>query len=461
MQQIIQYIEINKIKPAEYNPRKINKEQFEELKKSIDKLGFIMPVIVNKKDNTIIAGHQRTRAAKELGIEKAPCIYVDDLSVGDEIKFNQLHNGTMGFNNDLGKCNIELEHGYSLVDNKEFIIEKTETAQASYIKEICKLILKYGNVFSAVIYSGKIIMGANYIRACQQLNLKVLCYNTNNPESKKYIQGDYGVFTYEHLKKNTYVQGLAQLHRNVEKREDLIKNNYSSLYSGMVLPYLNKAKDKKLFNILDFGCGKGAYINHLKKQGYNAIGVEFYNNNGSARNTTLGNKQIDELFRILRKGNKFNIVVCDSVLNSVDSVEAEKSVITCLNLFCELGGTLFISGRTIDSVERGMNAKVDSGVGLRYIQFLDADGFTGNYRKGNWYYQKFHTRKEIPVLMAKYDFEVLEYEYLKSSWHIMARKNKELDNETYKKAVDFEFNLPLPNKTYNRHEELKTILNLK
>lgn len=320
MQELVQYIEISKIKPAEYNPRKINIKQFEELKKSIKELGFIMPVIINKRNYTIIAGHQRTRAGKELGIEKVPCVYVNDLNVGDEIKFNQLHNGAICFNEDVGECKKEdiILNTYSLINHKEFIINKT---QPSFVKEICKLILKYGNVFSAVVCDNKIIMGANYIKACQQLNLRVLCYKANNINTEKYIQADYGVFTYEYLKKNTFVQGLAQMFRSVEDKKDM-KSNHSSLYRSMVLPYI-----KKEHTILDFGCGKGAYIEDLKNKKYKAIGLEFYNNNGKSINITQGNKQIDNLINFLKTGNKFDVVVCDSVLNSIDSIKAQDSVL--------------------------------------------------------------------------------------------------------------------------------------
>ena len=58
------YVGIEAIKPAAYNPRKIAKEQQQELCKSIRRFGLIAPILVNRKDNVIIAGHQRTTAAR-------------------------------------------------------------------------------------------------------------------------------------------------------------------------------------------------------------------------------------------------------------------------------------------------------------------------------------------------------------------------------------------------------------
>lgn len=52
----INLVELN---PATYNPRKISETAFEELRESIDKFGFVDPIIVNLKNNVIIGGHQR------------------------------------------------------------------------------------------------------------------------------------------------------------------------------------------------------------------------------------------------------------------------------------------------------------------------------------------------------------------------------------------------------------------
>lgn len=89
---MIVMLDVGSLKPATYNPRKISEEQKATLQESIRQLGFVMPVIVNKKNNTIIAGHQRTNAARQLGLKSVPVQFVDDIDIGDEIRFNQLHN---------------------------------------------------------------------------------------------------------------------------------------------------------------------------------------------------------------------------------------------------------------------------------------------------------------------------------------------------------------------------------
>jgi hypothetical protein len=65
------------LKFAPYNPREITDHDFEALKKSIKEFGFVEPVVVNKKDNQIIGGHMRVRAAMELGFKTVPVAWVD------------------------------------------------------------------------------------------------------------------------------------------------------------------------------------------------------------------------------------------------------------------------------------------------------------------------------------------------------------------------------------------------
>ena len=46
---------------------------------SIQQFGFKVPLVIDK-DGTIVTGHTRLLAAKELGMEKVPCIVADDLT---------------------------------------------------------------------------------------------------------------------------------------------------------------------------------------------------------------------------------------------------------------------------------------------------------------------------------------------------------------------------------------------
>ena len=72
-------INIDRLKHAEYNPRKDLKPgdaEFEKIKNSITEFGYCEPIIVNS-DMTIIGGHQRAKVLKELGYTEIDCVVIN------------------------------------------------------------------------------------------------------------------------------------------------------------------------------------------------------------------------------------------------------------------------------------------------------------------------------------------------------------------------------------------------
>ena len=76
MQIITKYI--GELTPYEKNPRK-NDEAVKYVANSIAEFGFKIPIVIDK-NGVIVCGHTRYKAAKQLGIEKIPCIIADDLT---------------------------------------------------------------------------------------------------------------------------------------------------------------------------------------------------------------------------------------------------------------------------------------------------------------------------------------------------------------------------------------------
>ena len=89
---------------AEYNPRELTKQQFAELKESVQKFGLVDPIIINKnieRENVIIGGHQRVNICKDLGIQEVPCLELD-LPIEKEKELNvRLNKNTGQWNFDL------------------------------------------------------------------------------------------------------------------------------------------------------------------------------------------------------------------------------------------------------------------------------------------------------------------------------------------------------------------------
>ena len=71
----IEQISVDRIKPYAKNPRK-NKAAVESVKKSLKEFGFKQPIVVDK-DMTIVVGHTRFTAAKELDYQSVPVVVAD------------------------------------------------------------------------------------------------------------------------------------------------------------------------------------------------------------------------------------------------------------------------------------------------------------------------------------------------------------------------------------------------
>ena len=72
--------EINSLIFAEYNPRQLTKDQYQNLKDSISRFGLVDPIIVNSnkdRKNIIVGCHQRVKVAKDMDIEFVPVLEVD------------------------------------------------------------------------------------------------------------------------------------------------------------------------------------------------------------------------------------------------------------------------------------------------------------------------------------------------------------------------------------------------
>ena len=91
----------------ENNPRN-NDAAVEKVAASISSFGFKVPIVIDK-DNVIIAGHTRRKAAERLGLQTVPCIIADDLTEEQVRAFRLADNKTSEFAEwDFEKLNEEL-----------------------------------------------------------------------------------------------------------------------------------------------------------------------------------------------------------------------------------------------------------------------------------------------------------------------------------------------------------------
>lgn len=152
---VTQNFPIKQLSLLENNPRKITKEQFEKLIKSMqDDPDFLWkrPLLVNRvgDKHTVYAGNQRLRAAKKLKWEEIPCIIEQNLS--EEIMKNRIVKDNKSFGDfdfdilaneyeveDLLDCGFSLEELGDLSGNVEEVgSDKEDSKENEKVKcELC------------------------------------------------------------------------------------------------------------------------------------------------------------------------------------------------------------------------------------------------------------------------------------------------------------------------------------
>ncbi len=98
---------LNELHPYKNNPRK-NDGAVDAVMESIKEFGFRVPIVIDKNDE-IVAGHTRYKAAKKLGIKSVPCIIADDLTDEQITAYRLVDNKTQELSNwDFAKLIAEL-----------------------------------------------------------------------------------------------------------------------------------------------------------------------------------------------------------------------------------------------------------------------------------------------------------------------------------------------------------------
>lgn len=121
----IREIATSRLKEYENNPRN-NDLAVEKVKYSIERFGFLVPVIVDL-NYVIVAGHTRVRACRELGIQSVPCIIADELTEEQINFFRLVDNKTSEYSDwDFKKLKDELELIDLTLEENQLLLERFE-----------------------------------------------------------------------------------------------------------------------------------------------------------------------------------------------------------------------------------------------------------------------------------------------------------------------------------------------
>ena len=90
----IEYLPISALQPYEKNTRKHQKKDIDNIARSISKYGMCDAIGIWGDKNTIVEGHGRMLACKQLGMTEVPCVRLDHLTDEQRREYAIAHNAT-------------------------------------------------------------------------------------------------------------------------------------------------------------------------------------------------------------------------------------------------------------------------------------------------------------------------------------------------------------------------------
>ena len=113
----VAYIDTADIKPYRMNAKKHPQEQIDQIAESIRQFGFRQNLVVDS-NNVLVIGHGRWLAARKLGLERVPCMRVEDLSE-EQLKALRLADNRVsetGWDEDILKMELDDIAGLDMAD---------------------------------------------------------------------------------------------------------------------------------------------------------------------------------------------------------------------------------------------------------------------------------------------------------------------------------------------------------
>lgn len=121
----IEMMPVSELLEYSNNAKRHTPEQIAQIKASIEEFGMNDPVAI-WKDNTIIEGHGRLMAAKELGMKEVPVMRLDHLTDSQRKQYAIVHNQlTLNSGFDIEVLNKELE-SITDIDMEKYGLHETE-----------------------------------------------------------------------------------------------------------------------------------------------------------------------------------------------------------------------------------------------------------------------------------------------------------------------------------------------
>lgn len=394
------------IQKADYNPRKIGEGELKALRKSLKDFGWILPAYINDASDTLLSGHQRTRSFHE---DYVPFMALT-LTPNEEFQFNlELNKVTADIPvwiEDRVEFNLELPAGeekFTPNYNNRYITEAElvplseinfksfeDNIIRAMVNSVYAFIRKYGFIRPLVIDRfGNVISGGFWAIAAEKLGFPFAPVVVVDWDFEKclqffqFVNMQYGSFALDGvLEKARASQRFVQPARGTESEEGLgvvgaSLNGFSVLWryyhstggtadDFIKIPRIDvingiaakmpKGKDSK---VLDFGCGHSEEADRFLKNGLDVCKFEpFFQGRNKNINRGKVRAMAKTLFKRLARGERFDVTVLNTVLNSVLLKEDRDRLVCLVSWMTSPDGEMLVSNRGQKDSSRVSNVKM-------------------------------------------------------------------------------------------------------
>lgn len=227
----VQHVSIDVLKPHPRNNEffdDISGTEYEDFKEKIKNEGIMTPLLVTP-DFTIISGHQRTRAAKDLGIKLVPVIIMADL-IDDDVILRKLiasNSGRLKNNEEKARKAIaeyvELcGYGHGGSRNSTSLGENLKLSQKEIAAQLGISVANLNRVLSIernLTDNMKEMLDTGTIGK----NLAADCIASLSPEEQKKLIEDLGLIPHEKASTSEIKDYIAKCKRLEDDNKDLKK----------------------------------------------------------------------------------------------------------------------------------------------------------------------------------------------------------------------------------------------
>lgn len=480
---MIELVDINKVKPSTYNPRKADPKRLELTELSLRKLGFVLPIYADK-DGEILSGHQRHFVSEKIGLKKVPVVFIEKMELEKRKAINILFNrATNDFSTndtcetvtdrlnktDINKLATKIKdlkpntpEFYPCLAAKQIdtmkVIRANKGRLNRYSRNVSASLLKH-KIFMPVVATAdlKIINGIGRTEVAAEKKIKTLSVVILDKTKSQFAEAmlnllsmDFDIHTkYENLLR------YNSFRRAFTTRAGLGVGFFIGAFGrirskNFIFDTPQKISKWKAYygtKILDFGAG-----HLLDSEIIGAIGVDV--TPFEPYKIKPGTNTIDKEFSLelvkhflhdVRNKIKWDSIFISSVLNSVPFLEDRKYIVRILAACCSPNTHVHVwamsvnhkSHYSIDSQPLSRTDAKQIRFKLGYESGIVLGGFSDKPKV-----QKYHTPAEIKELFS-IGFKNVQMKVIDDS--ILALCSGPIVNKKELiKALEFEFNLPYP-----------------